>query len=130
MEIENLKFDYKGLSADDAKEIKSEVNKLKSSIKHYKSDLKRPVFKFFSGENSHQIAKRLVKNYSDDLLKIAKSLGMSGLKMSPAGLLSDIGSKLATKSEAAKQLMEPKPLTYKRGGLVSLNQLTRPVGYR
>ena len=127
MEIENLKFDYKGLSADDAKEIKSEVNKLKSSIKHYKSDLKRPVFKFFSGENSHQIAKRLVKNYSDDLLKIAKSLGMSGLKMSPAGLLSDIGSKLATKSEAAKQLMEPKPLTYKRGGLVGINNLTRPL---
>ena len=127
MEIENLKFDYKGLSADDAKEIKSEVNKLKSSIKHYKSDLKRPVFKFFSGENSHQIAKRLVKNYSDDLLKIAKSLGMSGLKMSPAGLLSDIGSKLATKSEAAKQLMEPKPLTYKRGGLVGINSLTRPL---
>jgi ribosomal protein L10 len=127
VEIENLKFDYKGLSADDAKEIKSEVNKLKSSIKHYKSDLKRPVFKFFSGENSHQIAKRLVKNYSDDLLKIAKSLGMSGLKMSPAGLLSDIGSKLATKSEAAKQLMEPKPLTYKRGGLVGINNLTRPL---
>ncbi len=127
MEIENLKFDYKGLSADDAKEIKSEVNKLKSSIKHYKSDLKRPVFKFFSGENSHQIAKRLVKNYSDDLLKIAKSLGMSGLKMSPAGLLSDIGSKLATKSEAAKQLMEPKPLTYKHGGLVGINNLTHPL---
>jgi ribosomal protein L10 len=127
VEIENLKFDYKGLSADDAKEIKSEVNKLKSSIKHYKSDLKRPVFKFFSGENSHQIAKRLVKNYSDDLLKIAKSLGMSGLKMSPAGLLSDIGSKLATKSEAAKQLMEPKPLTYKHGGLVGINNLTRPL---
>jgi len=127
MEIENLKFDYKGLSADDAKEIKSEVNQLKSSIKHYKNDLKRPVFKFFSGENSHQIAKRLVKNYSDDLLKIAKSLGMSGLKMSPAGLLSDIGSRLATKSEAAKQLMEPKPLTYKRGGLVGINSLTRPL---
>ena len=126
-DIEDVKFDYKGLSADDAKEIKSEVNKLKSSIKHYKSDLKRPVFKFFSGENSHQIAKRLVKNYSDDLLKIAKSLGMSGLKMSPAGLLSDIGSKLATKSEAAKQLMEPKPLTYKRGGLVGINNLTRPL---
>ena len=126
-DIEDVKFDYKGLSADDAKEIKSEVNKLKSSIKHYKSDLKRPVFKFFSGENSHQIAKRLVKNYSDDLLKIAKSLGMSGLKMSPAGLLSDIGSKLATKSEAAKQLMEPKPLTYKRGGLVGINSLTRPL---
>jgi len=127
VEIENLKFDYKGLSADDAKEIKSEVNQLKSSIKHYKNDLKRPVFKFFSGENSHQIAKRLVKNYSDDLLKIAKSLGMSGLKMSPAGLLSDIGSRLATKSEAAKQLMEPKPLTYKRGGLVGINSLTRPL---
>ena len=126
MEIENLKFDYKGLSADDAKEIKSEVNKLKSSIKHYKSDLKRPVFKFFSGENSHQIAKRLVKNYSDDLLKIAKSLGMT-IKSSPAGLLMDIGSRLATKSEAAKQLMEPKPLTYKRGGLVGINNLTRPL---
>ena len=126
MEIENLKFDYKGLSADDAKEIKSEVNQLKSSIKHYKNDLKRPVFKFFSGENSHQIAKRLVKNYSDDLLKIAKSLGMT-IKSSPAGLLTDIGSRLATKSKAAKQLIEPKPLTYKHGGLVGINNLTRPL---
>ena len=127
MEIENLKFDYKGLSADDAKEIKSEVNKLKSSIKHYKSDLKRPVFKFFSGENSHQIAKRLVKNYSDDLLKIAKSLGMSGLKMSPAGLLADIGSRIGMKNEAVQDLINPKPLTYKHGGLVGINNLTRPL---
>ena len=82
-DIENIKFDYKGLSADDAKEIKSEVNQLKSSIKKYKDDLKRPVFKFFSGENSHQIAKRLVKNYSRDLLAVAKSLGMTGLKIAP-----------------------------------------------
>ena len=110
MEIENLKFDYKGLSADDAKEIKSEVNKLKSSIKHYKSDLKTPVFKFFSGENSHQIAKRLVKNYSDDLLKIAKSLGTTGLKIVPfvvpiisLGMAKKVASGELTKEQKKKQ---------------------------
>ena len=122
MEIENLKFDYKGLSADDAKEIKSEVNKLKSSIKHYKSDLKRPVFKFFSGENSHQIAKRLVKNYSDDLLKIAKSLGITGLKIAPfigpiisLGTAKKVASGELTKEQKKKQsnLRPPKDKKFK-----------------
>jgi|TARA_R100000789_G_scaffold79328_1_gene74534 ribosomal protein L10 len=125
-DIEDIKFDYKGLSADDAKEIKTEVNQLKSSIKHYKSELKRPVFKFFSGENSHQIAKRLVKNYSKDLLAIAKSLGIGGLKAVPfigtiasLGMAKKVGSGELTKEQKRTFSRKKQRIkTYARGSIV------------
>ena len=59
---------------------------------------------------------------------IVKNIGKRGLKMSPAGLLADIGSRIGMKNEAVQDLINPKPLTYKHGGLVGINSLTRPLG--
>ena len=86
--------------------------------------------KLAKDKKSFEVLKKSMKN----LVKKHKNVILSGisrgfLKSSPVGLLADISSKLATKSEAAKQLMEPKPLTYKHGGLVGINSLTRPIGY-
>ena len=86
--------------------------------------------KLAKDKKSFEVLKKSMKN----LVKKHKNVILSGisrgfLKSSPVGLLADISSKLATKSEAVKQLMEPEPLTYKRGGLVGINSLTRPIGY-
>ena len=109
-DIEDIKFDYKGLSADDAKEIKTEVNQLKGNINHYKKDLKRPIFKFFDGTTNHSVAKRMIKTYSKDLLAIAKSLGITGLKIAPfigpiisLGTAKKVASGELTKEQKKKQ---------------------------
>ena len=57
------------------------------------------------------------RNYdivSKKILEVAKK----GIKMSPMGLIADIGSRVAMKSKAVKDLISPEPLTYKRGGIV------------
>ena len=57
------------------------------------------------------------RNYdivSKKILEVAKK----GIKMSPLGLIADIGSRVAMKSKAVKDLISPEPLTYKRGGVV------------
>ena len=103
-DIEDIKFDYKGLSADDAKEIKTEVNQLKGNINHYKKDLKRPIFKFFDGTTNHSVAKRMIKTYSKDLLAIAKSLGIGGLKAVP--FIGTVASKTEFVLAGASKLKE------------------------
>ena len=57
------------------------------------------------------------RNYdvvSKKILEVAKK----GIKMSPLGLIADIGSRVAMKSKAVKDLISPEPLTYKHGGAV------------
>ena len=57
------------------------------------------------------------RNYdivSKKILEVAKK----GIKMSPLGLIADIGSRVAMKSKAVKDLISPEPKTYKRGGIV------------
>ena len=57
------------------------------------------------------------RNYdivSKKILEVAKK----GIKMSPLGLIADIGSRVAMKSKAVKDLISPEPLTYKHGGVV------------
>tara|TARA_Y100000296_G_scaffold62228_1_gene72232 strand:+ start:74 stop:472 length:399 start_codon:yes stop_codon:yes gene_type:complete len=111
-DIEDVKFDYKGLSADDAKEIKTEVNQLKGNINHYKKDLKRPIFKFFDGTTNHSVAKRMIKNYSKDLLAVAKSLGMKGLKVVPfVGPIISLGM---AKKVASGELTQKQKRTFSR----------------
>jgi len=111
-DIEDIKFDYKGLSADDAKEIKTEVNQLKGNINHYKKDLKRPIFKFFDGTTNHSVAKRMIKNYSKDLLAIAKSLGIGGLKAVPfIGTIASLGM---AKKVASGELTKEQKRTFSR----------------
>ena len=58
------------------------------------------------------------RNYdivSKKILETAKK----GIKMSPLGLIADIGSRVAMKSKAVKDLISPEPLTYKHGGAVT-----------
>tara|TARA_Y100000296_G_scaffold75187_1_gene94566 strand:- start:175 stop:510 length:336 start_codon:yes stop_codon:yes gene_type:complete len=57
------------------------------------------------------------KNYdivSKKILETAKK----GIKISPLGLIADLGSRIGMKSKAVKDLISPEPLTYKRGGAV------------
>ena len=49
-------------------EHKTEINRLKESIKHYKQELKKPAWKYiFSNETSHQIAKRMIEKNEKEL---------------------------------------------------------------
>ena len=57
------------------------------------------------------------RNYdivSKKILETAKK----GIKISPLGLIADIGSRIGMKSKAVKDLISPEPLTYKHGGAV------------
>ena len=61
------------------------------------------------------------RNYdivSKKILEKAKSAIKKVTKASPLGLLADVGSRVAMKSKAVKDLISPEPLTYKRGGVV------------
>jgi len=52
-------------------EIKEEIKSLKSSIAHYESELKRPVWNYmFDKEDSHTRAKRLIQFHKTELKKL------------------------------------------------------------
>ena len=52
-------------------EHKTEINRLKESIKHYKQELKKPAWKYiFSNETSHQIAKRMIETNEKELKEL------------------------------------------------------------
>ena len=54
-------------------EHKEEINRLKASIKHYQDELKKPAWKYtFGKEDSHDIAKRIIKQ-SEERIKEIKS---------------------------------------------------------
>ena len=89
----------------------------------------RDHFNWIMNLTDHESIK-VLKKLGQHIKPVAKEIGKGGLKMSPAGLLADIGSRIGMKNKAVQDLMSPEPLTYKRGGLVSLNQITRPIGYR
>ena len=77
-----------------------------------------------------KVLKELGQHIKPVAKEIGKKIGKSGLKITPLGLIADIGSRIGMKSKAVQDLINPEPLTYKRGGIVSLNQMTRPIGYR
>ena len=74
--------------------------------------------KLAKDKKSFEVLKKSMKN----LVKKHKDVILSGISRgflkSSVGFMADIGSRLATKSKTAQQLMEPEPLTYEHGGLV------------
>jgi len=49
-------------------EHKTEINRLKASIKHYEGALKKPAWKYtFDKEDSHDIAKRVIARDKKEL---------------------------------------------------------------
>ena len=54
-------------------EHKALIKHYKSIIEHYKSELKRPVWKYtFGKEDSHIIAKRVIKNSEEEIKDIMR----------------------------------------------------------
>lgn len=57
-------------------EYKTEIDRLKLSIKHYEAQLKRPAWKYtFDKESSHDIAKRIIARDKKELEQLQSYIG-------------------------------------------------------
>ena len=71
-----------------------------------------------------------VKGVTKTLIKSAISRFPGFLSATPWGTMLDISTRVATQPEVMETTgMSQEPLTYKGGGLMDINDMTRPVGY-
>ena len=76
-----------------------------------------------SGVMTQKGWRKIIKEWIEEeksrkIKKIAKKVVKHSTKITPLGLIADIGSKIGMKSKAVKDLISPEPLTYKHGGAV------------